>query len=304
MTQLCDLHTHSNVSDGTFTPGELVEEAARQGVTHLALTDHDAVEGIAEAREHAERIGLDLIPGIEISVTEAGGDRQMHILGLGIDPDSEDLTLGVESFRQARMERGRQMVKQLNACGVGLEFSAVERIAGSGTLGRPHVARALVEGGYCQNNEEAFARYLRRGRPAYVLREEFSAREAIALIHSAGGIAALAHPPLSIGVSQPGGLDAFVACLVPHGLDALEVQHPGLKPAMRRRLRKLGRQHDLVPVGGSDFHGSNRPGVELGRGRGDVAVGSEIYERVSTRIAQRRAELTDPQPMSTLPRPR
>ena len=292
----CDLHTHSSVSDGTLTPRELVDEAARVCVNVLALTDHDTVAGIAEARAQAEVRDIELVPGIELSVNEEDGRRQMHILGLGIDPEFPELLEHVARFESERQARGERIVQRLNELGVPLRFESVTQIAGRGALGRPHVARALVEMGACRNEDEAFARFLRRGRPAYVPREAQSAATAIDLVHAAGGIASLAHPPLSIGIDAPGGLPRFVGRLVAVGLDGLEVHHPNHKPAQRRRLKRLVRQHELIETGGSDFHGARRPDVALGRGRGDLSLGAEILEGLRQRLERRRRAPVADQP--------
>ncbi|MFQ5514164.1 MAG: PHP domain-containing protein [Myxococcota bacterium] len=292
MSQLCDLHTHSTHSDGTLAPGELVEQAWRAGITQLALTDHDSVGGLPEALSRAAELGMELLPGVELSVTEDGGRREMHILGFGIDPSSPAMTQGIVRLQRDRKERGRRMVERLNESGVELSFGHVEGLAGPGALGRPHVALALVETGLCSSVDDAFARYLRRGRPGHVVRDGPDARHAIGLIHEAGGIACLAHPPLSRGVEAPGGLDAFVGQLVRLGLDGLEIQHPSHGPATRKRLRRLARRFDLVASGGSDFHGATRPGVSLGRGRGNLALGPELYAAVTARVRERRARLT------------
>ena len=293
MAWLCDLHTHSTVSDGTLRPAELVQRAHGSGVEVLALTDHDDVAGISEARARAEGLGLELLPGIELSVSEQEGERQMHILGLGIDPDAPLLLERVVEFRRTRLERGALIVEQLNQHGVRLGFERVREIAGDGAMGRPHVARALVEAGICGSVSEAFARFLRRGR-------------AISLIHAAGGIASLAHPPRSQGVDAAGGLETFVGRLVRLGLDALEVYHPSHKPSQEKRLRRLARAHDLVETGGSDFHGGEQPEIVLGRGRGRLRLGRRFYDAIQARLAERRratVHLTPPEPTGNLARP-
>jgi predicted metal-dependent phosphoesterase TrpH len=257
MSLVCDLHTHSTFSDGVLSPAQLVEEAHRCGVNLLALTDHDAVAGIPEAQDRASTLGLELLPGIELSVTEDGGRRHMHILGLGIDPSEPNLLAHVATFQEERRRRGHRIVELLNAHGIPLDFEKVASVAGPSAMGRAHVARALVDEGICSSEDDAFARFLRRGRPAYVPRERPDARTAIRLIKGAGGIASLAHPPLSAGVDAPGGLHLFVGRLVRLGLDALEIHHPSHTRSMRKRLRQLARKHDLLMTGGSDFHGTD-----------------------------------------------
>jgi predicted metal-dependent phosphoesterase TrpH len=280
---ICDFHAHSTFSDGTLTPTELIDEARRAGVGCLALTDHDDVAGIPEALEHGARLGVEVMPGVEISVSEGDGARQMHVLGLAIDAQAPELVSCLAEMQEARRARLGRILERLAAAGVELDRAVFDALPDGAAVGRPHVARALVAAGKCKDEDDAFARWLRRGRPAYVGSAGIGAPEAIRLIHAAGGMAALAHPPLSVGADAAGGLAAFVERLVRLGLDGLEVQHPGHQPKTRRRLRKLARQHDLVVTGGSDFHGAARPDVALGRGRGTI----EVDERTRDAILER-----------------
>jgi 3',5'-nucleoside bisphosphate phosphatase len=266
-------------------PGELVEQAARAGVTALALTDHDTCEGIAEAQARGRELGVEVLPGIELSVSENDGARQLHVLGYGIDPAHPALEAETTRLRSERQERGRRIVEKLRARGLELDYAEVEAIA-QGTIGRPHVARVLVQRGLCRDSDDAFARYLRRGCAGFVPSPGFSARAAIELVHTAGGVASLAHPPLSSGINEPGGLAAFVSRLVLFGLDGLEVEHPSHTASQRRKLRRIAREHSLLTTGGSDFHGSNRPGIRLGRGRGDLAIPREVYDALLARIGR------------------
>ncbi len=279
-----DFHTHSDVSDGSLTPAEVVREAAAAGVVAFALTDHDTIDGIAVAQAEGRALGVEVIAGIELSVSEREGARSLHVLGLFIDPADARLRARLEAAHAARRQRGAAIVAKLREHGVALELAHVQRIAGSGALGRPHVARALVETGACRDPDEAFEKWLRRGRPAYVPNAAFSAREAIELVHGAGGVAVLAHPPLSSGVDAPGGLEAFVESLVPLGLDGVEVWHPNHRPGAIRKLRKVARNYGLLETGGSDFHGADRPDVRLGRGRANgLRVGRDVYEALAAR---------------------
>ncbi len=306
MSERFDFHTHTIASDGSLTPTELVRAAAANHVTGFALTDHDTTDGIAEAQAEADRLGIELIAGIEISVNEQDGARSLHVLGLGLDPDEPTLRARLEVARHERRTRAARMVTRLQEAGIAIELARVEAIAAGGSVGRPHLARALVELGACRDQDDAFVKYLRRGRPGYEPYAAFSAREAIELVHGAGGIAVLAHPPLSSGVDAPGGIEAFVERLLPDALDGLEIWHPGHKPGQIRRLRRLAREHDLLETGGSDFHGEDRPGIEIGRGRaGGLHIGRVVYDAFRARLATRRAvgELTPSGPESNLGRP-
>jgi predicted metal-dependent phosphoesterase TrpH len=284
-----DFHTHSTASDGSLPPARVVAEAAAAGVTAFALTDHDTVGGIAEAQAEGRRLGIEVIPGIELSVSERDGARSLHVLGLWLDPDEPRLRARLAEAGEARARRAERIVAALQEVGIGLELAHVQRLAGAGAVGRPHVARALVEIGACRDVDEAFARWLRRGKPAYVPNAAFGAREAIECVHGAGGVAVLAHPPLSSGVDAPGGLEAFVESLVPLGLDGVEVWHPNHRPGTVRRLRQIARRFGLIESGGSDFHGEDRPEVKLGRGRANgLKVGRDVYEALADRAKSRR----------------
>jgi predicted metal-dependent phosphoesterase TrpH len=301
-----DFHAHTTVSDGSLSPIELVRRAQENRVTGFALTDHDAVDGVAEARAEGEKLGIEVLGGIELSVNEAEGTRAMHILGLGIDDMHAGLRARLVELRAARAGRAARIVSHLQAAGVSITLAAVEAQAAGGTLGRPHVARALVAAGAARDTEEAFARWLRRGRPAYEPNTELSARAAIELVHAAGGVAVLAHPPLSSGVDAPGGVAAFIERLVPLGLDGIEVWHPSHKSTVTRRLRRIAAAHGLLETGGSDFHGEDRPDVELGRGRGGkLRIGRDVRDALEARWRVRRAEagLTTSPTGSNLGRP-
>jgi hypothetical protein len=300
-----DFHTHTTVSDGSLTPTELVRRAKTNGVTGFALTDHDTVDGIEEARAEGERCGIEVLGGIELSVNEADGSRAMHVLGLGLD-DPAPLRARLEALRRSRSERAARIVGHLQRNGIALELAAVEAHAGGGAIGRPHVARALVDLGAVRDVDEAFTRWLRRGRPAFEPNAELSAREAIEMVHAAGGVAVLAHPPLSGGIDAPGGLVAFVERLVPLGLDGLEIWHPSHKPTVARRLRRIAAAHGLLETGGSDFHGADRPEVEIGRGRGGkLRIGRDVRDALEKRLVERRAQtsLTHSRGGSNLGRP-
>jgi hypothetical protein len=285
MTWLCDLHAHSAASDGVLPVEALVDAMAAAGVRLMALTDHDDASGVARARERAARHGMELWPGVEITVSERDGEREMHVLGLGIDPDEPELVRALERVRSARSQRGMRMLERLAQHGIELDWEWVAAGVDRRSVGRPHVARALVAAGAVADEEEAFARWLRRGKPAHVPSAGLPLREAIERIHGAGGIALLAHPPRSRGVDAPGGLEAFVREAARAGLDGLEVQHPAHTPAQTRRLRRLCRELDLVESGGSDFHGNEGGALRPGRGRGNLRLGPAMADALRARIS-------------------
>lgn len=306
MSERFDFHTHTIASDGSLTPTELVRAAARNRVTAFALTDHDTTDGVAEAQREGRAIGIEVIAGIELSVNDSDGARSLHVLGLGISPEDVALRARLEIARHARRTRAARMISKLQGLGIAIEYARVEAVAAGGSIGRPHVARALVDLGVCRDADEAFVKYLRRGRPAYEPYDTLSARDAIRLVHDAGGVAVLAHPPLSGGVDRPGGIEAFIERLLPDGLDGLEIWHPGHRPGQIRRMRRLAREHDLLETGGSDFHGEDRPAIEIGRGRaGGLHIGRPIYDALNARLAALRSarELTPLGAESSLGRP-
>ena len=262
-----DLHVHSTFSDGSFAPAELAEEAARRHLSGFALTDHDAVEGIAPASKRAAELGVNVLPGVEISVIENDGALQLHLLAYEFDAAHAELCDALAGTRERRQERADQIARQLRETGIDFDLERARELAGTGSLGRPHLARVLVESGVCRDTEDAFTRFLRRGRPGFVPSPGLAAREAIDLVHRAGGCTSLAHPPLSSGIDAAGGIEPFIAGLAELGLDGVEVAHPRHKRKTRKQLRRIARDRGLMTTGGSDFHGASKPGIRLGQER-------------------------------------
>jgi len=246
VTGAADLHLHSHYSDGTFPPAEVVRRAAAAGLAAIALTDHDTVDGLPEFLTAAAAAGLHAIPGVELSVDE--GDREIHLLGYLVRWEDAAFRAALARFAAERRTRAATMLSRLQAMGARVPMEAVERAAGRGTLGRPHVAAALVEAGVVGSVQEAFDRYLGRGRPAYVPRTGFTAAGAIALIRAAGGIPVLAHPVRS-------GMLGEVPRLVRQGLRGLEAYHPAQDAADTLAVCRSAEEHGLLLTGGSDWHG-------------------------------------------------
>ncbi|OQX08479.1 MAG: hypothetical protein BWK76_23540 [Desulfobulbaceae bacterium A2] len=245
-----DLHTHSLFSDGALAPSELVSRAAAAGMSALALTDHDTVEGLAEAMAAGERLGCMVVPGVEISVTWRGSS--LHMLGYWFDPASSGLRDWLAPLQQGREERNRRILERLRELGVEVDEKELVQAAGEGLAGRPHIARLLVAKGVVNDVEGAFVRYLRKGAAAYVARFAYPAEEAIAMLHRLGGIAVLAHPG-QLNLDEP-GLAALLGSLRASGLDGIEGYHPSHSFRCTRRLLTLARRYDLAISGGSDFH--------------------------------------------------
>lgn len=241
-----DLHMHTTASDGQYAPPELVGLARQRGLNIIAITDHDTTAGLEEALQAAHGAPL-IIPGIELSAESEVGD--VHMLGYFLDTTHTAFQDRLTRFRQDRQQRAERITQRLTDLGMPVEWQRIVAIANGGAIGRPHIARALLEAGYVNSISEAFDRYLYNGGPAYVARQRLSPEEAVALVHSAGGAAVMAHPGL---VRNYGKL--LVERLIPAGLDGVEVVHPKNDPDTRLNLRGLAAQHNLIMTGGSDFH--------------------------------------------------
>jgi predicted metal-dependent phosphoesterase TrpH len=241
-----DLHMHSTASDGALPARDVVIAAAAAGLSAIALTDHDTVDGVADARRAGAERGVEVIAGVELSAFE--NERETHLLGLHLS-DLPAIAGSLETFRSARRLRAERIVTTLNDLGVPLTLDAVLTEAGTGAIGRPHIARALIAGGWARDSREAFDRYLGFRKPAFVPKHTLGLAEAIRLVHSAGGIAVLAHPGGT-------GVRAWLETLAGFGLDGVEVRHPGHSAEDIARLGALAEHLDLVPSGGSDWHGA------------------------------------------------
>jgi predicted metal-dependent phosphoesterase TrpH len=277
-TAFVDLHLHSTASDGLSAPADVVRAARAAGIVALALTDHDTVEGVPAAQAAAQQLGIRLVPGVELSAYEEG--TEVHLLGLHL-ARLDEMQQRLAVFRAARRERAQEMVRRLNAIGVRITFDDVLEGASEAALGRPHVARALVENGWARDLRDAFDRYLGAGRPAYLDKRRMLITEAIALVHDCGGIAVLAHP------GGDGTLERLHA-LAGAGLDGVEVLHPSHGAEDRARLTAVGAHLGLVPSGGSDSHGGPDPGRIVGAMRVPAAWLAAQDERVAGLRARQR----------------
>ena len=273
-----DLHTHSAVSDGTDSPADLVAAAARAGLTVLALCDHDTFDGLADAAAAARGSTVRLLPGIEISA-RLGGDS-VHLLGYGCRTANPALTAELARIREGRRRRVPAMLAALARLGMPLELSEVARFAGdSPSVGRPHVADALVARGYVADRNQAFARYLADDGPAYVSRYATEVATGIDLVHRAGGVAVIAHP-WGRGGERQITESLLVGLVGRHGLDGIEVDHNDHTPAQRRSLRVLADRLGLLVTGSSDYHGLGKLNHPLGCHTTAPAVLGEIERRI------------------------
>jgi predicted metal-dependent phosphoesterase TrpH len=277
-----DLHSHSTMSDGTDPPERVVELAAEAGLSALALTDHDTLDHVPQARTAAAAHSLRLVPGCEISCELAGrAPGSMHLLVFFVDDGDGELQRRLAALQAARNERNVQIVEALNAHGIPITVDAVRAQAGPGSVGRPHIARVLMEEGYVASIQEAFDTWLGKGRPAYFERDRLRPEDAIELTHASGGVCSVAHP-MSLGL-EDGGLDEFVAQLADVGLAGLECEYGAYLPEERAALHELARRHGLAPTGGSDYHGENKPGLSVGTGRGDLCVPDDYLTELESR---------------------
>jgi predicted metal-dependent phosphoesterase TrpH len=267
-----DLHSHSTVSDGLDSPAELVGRMAEAGLDAFALTDHDTLQGLPEARAEAQRRGMRLLSGAEIS-SEWGGQDDIHILALFVDEHNADFHAQLEKRQEERRSRGERMAARLIEHGFALDLDAIRADVGDGVWGRPHLARALVRAGHARSNDDAFDRFLGREHPWYVPYEKWKAEEVIDAVHRAGGVTSLAHAVWYRDSEQ------VIRALAARGLDAIEIQHPDHTPDLEKILRRLADELSLAATAGSDFHGSPDGRKRPGGVHGDAAMLEELERR-------------------------
>lgn len=267
-----DLHTHTSASDGLLPPVDLVIEARRQGITVLGITDHDTIAGLLDAVKTAERVGVTVVPGVELSTTISG--PEIHILGYFVDRDDQEFVERLAALARDRVNRISNVVRLLNDAGYAVDVDRILAQADHGSIGRPHVARALIALGAASSMNDAFNRFLRRGTVGWSPRSPrspFSAEEAVGILRDNGAIPVLAHPYSTRDVR------ATVERLVPAGLRGLEVHYGEYDNAQREALNETANEFNLIPTGGSDFHGH---GAREGRDLGTVHVPGEVWDRL------------------------
>lgn len=263
-----DLHTHTTASDGTWSPDEAVKAARQAGLCAIAVTDHDTVDGVQAAQDSGQREGVEVLAGVEINTDFRGS--QFHILGYLFNGSHERMNETLQRIRDARVDRAAQMVAKLRALRIDITLDDVRAVAGEGSVGRPHVARALYDKGVIKEIQEAFDRFIGPGRPAFVDRYKLDPAEAVQLIRECGGVPVLAHPGLT-------RQDDYIPKLLDAGLMGIEVYHTEHSPAISRYYEKVAEKHHLLITGGSDSHGpdSGRP-IPIGK----VRVPYEKVERL------------------------
>jgi len=279
MGAVVDLHLHTTASDGRLTPTELINLVARQGLKVVSVSDHDNTDGLAEAYQAAREFpDLRLIPGLELS-TDIPGD-EIHMLGYFIRYEDDQFQGVLRRFREGRLERGKAMVEKLAEYGLHIEWERVREIAGDGSVGRPHIALALVEKGYFKEPKDAFADYLGRNGLAYAHRAKMTPEEGVAMLSRIGGVAVLAHP------AQLADLESKVEHLKEAGLVGMEVHYAQYSPDTIARLLDIAKRHDLIPCGGSDYHGLGNTGELLPGTKGPPMETVERLEEASRKLTR------------------
>jgi predicted metal-dependent phosphoesterase TrpH len=275
-----DLHIHSTASDGKLTPADIVREAAGRGLSFIALADHDSIDGITSAQAAASAFpGLKVIPGVEISTDVPQGE--VHILGYFIDYNDPEFNAALDRFKKSRLQRGQKMVAKLEKLGIHIDWQRVMEIAGTSTIGRPHIAQAMLEKGYITSFKQAFSEYLGHNRPAYVEREKMTPQEAAGLIIKAEGLPVLAHP---LTLPDP---EAMTKELKAGGLVGIEAYYNGYTPEEISRLLALAHRYELIATGGSDYHGLDS--TETAIGGADVPI--EAVEQLIALAKKRKPKL-------------
>ncbi len=275
-----DLHLHTTASDGAFAPANLVRMAHEASLDCIAITDHDSTDGVAAAQEAGQNCGVRVIAGIEFNTMWHG--QSVHILGYFVDMEHPELQTVVARQRDGRLYRAQKMVEKLAVLDLPLSWEDILERADGGAVGRPHIAKAMMEQGYVRDSNEAFAKYLGHGMPAYVEQPKLTPGDAVTLLHQAGGAAGLAHPYNVEGADQV-DLDTLVPELADAGLDAIETYYTGYTAGQQAEILDIAERLDLIPTGGSDFHGG---GILTQARLGAISVPPESLARLEAAVRQ------------------
>lgn len=271
-----DLHVHSNKSDGTYTPEELVDYAIKKGLSAFALTDHDTIDGLSDALSYAENKPIEVIPGIEFSTEYEGKD--VHIVGLYIRYEAPSFREKLQAFVDSRIQRNVKMCRNLQEAGIDITFDKLSAEHPGAVITRAHYGAYLLEHGYVSTRAEAFEKYVGDHCKYYVPREKITPMQAVSLILQAGGVPILAHPPLYHLEKER--LDTLVSLLKQNGLAGIETFYASYTGQEERDMLRLAKKYDLLQSGGSDFHGENKPGLDLATGYGKLFVPEDILQPI------------------------
>lgn len=277
---IVDLHTHSTASDGSDSPARVVELAAKAGLGSIALTDHDTQEGVEEALATARKLGIDLIPGVELSLQHDSGG--MHLIVLWLEPGRGPLQDRLQGLQDGRGARNERIVELLETAGMPMTIEEVLEEAQGGTVGRPHIAAVMMRRGYVPDIRTAFDIWLGAGKPAYVGRERLYPEEAISLARESGAVPVLAHPH-TLGITTAAAMADVLVRLKRAGLIGLEARYSSYRAHERAGYADLARRFELLPSGGSDYHGAYKPDLSIGSGYGDLVVPADIMESLRDR---------------------
>ena len=282
-----DLHIHSSASDGSLSPAEILSEAEALGLEAISITDHDTLAGSKAARQLDRRSTVSVLTGVEISTAPpppAPFSGSLHILGYGFQLDDFKLNQILLTLQQARANRNPEILKCLSRLGIDVTIEEIVQAVGNGQIGRPHIAQVLVLKGFVSSIDEAFDRYLGQGKPAYVDKYRISCSEALDTVLAAGGIPVLAHPYL-LNIGNKNDLEHFIVSLKHLGLKGIEVYYPEHPPEETHLYEYLAAKHALLMTGGTDFHGSIKPEIQMGIGHGDFHVPYSLYEKLAADLA-------------------
>jgi hypothetical protein len=270
-----DLHLHTTASDGVMSPSEIVRYAKAKGLQAIAITDHDTIDGLEEGLLEGNRIGFEVIPGIEVSAEHSPGS--MHLLGYFFDIHHQLLNERLRYLQKARAERNPKIVGRLNHLGIDVTYEEVVKVSGGGQVGRPHFAQLLFEKGYVNSIQEAFERFLKKGASAYVDKFRFTAKEAIHFINEANGLAVIAHPN-TLGMRGVSELENLLLRLIGDGLKGIEVYYPEHSSLEVAQYKVLAERYGLLMTGGTDYHGIEKNELDIGVGRGGMKLPYHIVE--------------------------
>ncbi len=286
MMRTIDLHTHSTASDGTFTPTEVVERAIEKKLAAVALTDHDTIEGVAEAMEAGKNADIEVIPGIELSCyyqlpknePSKRDSVEIHILGLYIDYTNEEFKEEIQKLKQARIERNNRMIQLFQDAGIPMTLEKLNKGNPTTVITRAHFARVLIEEGIVKTKEQAFNKYLGIGCPFYLPKPDITPHHVISLIRKAGGVPILAHPMLY--KLSTGQIWTLIKTMKFYGVKGIEAYHSAHNSYQTNRLRSMANQCGMIISGGSDFHGDNKPGIDIGTGYGHLRVIERVLDNI------------------------